>query len=81
MKPDMFKQFPEESKCKKKFYFILFHFSISSRPALGPPYLLSIGCRGLFPGNKESGHEVDHSPQINAEVKNPFPHTPSWLSV
>jgi hypothetical protein len=32
-----------------------FLFSTSSRPALGPPNLLSSGYQGLFPGGKAAG--------------------------
>jgi hypothetical protein len=38
-----------------------FHFSISSRPALG--------YRGSFPGLKQQGREADHSLPTGAEVK------------
>jgi hypothetical protein len=58
-----------------------FHFSMSSRPALGstqPPVQ-------WVPGVKRPGREADHSPPTSAEVKkigsiHPFPHTPSWRS-
>jgi hypothetical protein len=35
----------------------------------GPPYLLSNGYRGLFPGVKQTGSQADHSPSTSAEVK------------
>jgi hypothetical protein len=45
------------------------HFSISSRPALGPT-LLSNGYWGLFsPGVKRPRREADHSLLFSAEVK------------
>jgi hypothetical protein len=49
----------------------IFLFSSTSRPALGPPSLLSNGYRGLLPpGVKRPGREADHSHPSNAEVKN-----------
>jgi hypothetical protein len=53
-----------------------FHFSISSRLALG----------ALSPGVKPQGREADHSPSTNAQVNKTWiytstPHTPSWRSV
>jgi hypothetical protein len=40
----------------------------------GPPNLLSIGYRGLFPLEvKRPGREADHSPPPSAEVKNAWP--------
>jgi hypothetical protein len=46
-----------------------FHFSISSRPALGStqPPIKWVG--GPFPGVKWQGREADHSPPTSAEVK------------
>jgi hypothetical protein len=51
----------------------------------GPSSLLSNGYQGPFPWGKRPRHEVDHSPQPSAEVKNAWsytssPNTPSWLS-
>jgi hypothetical protein len=57
-----------------------FHFSISSRPALGstqPPIKWVRG--GPFQGVKRQGREADHSPPTSAVVKK-LPHTPSWRS-
>jgi hypothetical protein len=47
-----------------------FHFSMSSRPALGPtqpPIQWVPGA--LSPGVKRPGREADHSPPASAEVK------------
>jgi hypothetical protein len=64
----------------------IFHFSVSSRPAMGltqPPIQWVPGA--LSPGVKRPGREADHSPQTSAEVKKTWvytslPHTPSWRS-
>jgi hypothetical protein len=47
-----------------------FHFSTSSRPALGPtqPPIQWIS-EALSPGIKRPGREDDHSPPTSAEVK------------
>jgi hypothetical protein len=64
----------------------IFFSSTVSRPALGPTSLFSTGYRGRFPGGvKWPGHETDHLPPSNAEVKNggaipPLPHMSSWHS-
>jgi hypothetical protein len=63
-----------------------FHFSKSSRPALGftqPPIQQVPGA--LSPGVKRLGREADHSLSTSAEVKKMWiytftPHTPSWRS-
>jgi hypothetical protein len=47
-----------------------FHFSMSSRPAVGPtqpPIQWVSGA--LSPGIKLPGHEADHSPPTSTEVK------------
>jgi hypothetical protein len=47
-----------------------FHFSVSSRPALGftqPP--IKMGTGGSFPGVKRQGREADHSPPTSSAVK------------
>jgi hypothetical protein len=50
----------------------------------GPPSLsCPMGSRTLSPEVKQLGHEADHSPPSNAEVKYggaipPLPHMPSW---
>jgi hypothetical protein len=47
-----------------------FHFSISSRPAVGftqPPTQLVAGA--LYPEVKRPRHEADHSPRTSVEVK------------
>jgi hypothetical protein len=47
-----------------------FLLSMSFRPVLGPPSLLSNGYRGaLFLGLKRSGREAYHSPPTSARVK------------
>jgi hypothetical protein len=52
-----------------------FRFSTSSRPALGPPSLISRGYWKLFPpGVKRQRRESDHSPPTSAEVKK------TWIS-
>jgi hypothetical protein len=58
-----------------------FHFSISSRPALGPsqPTIQSV------PGVKRPRRQANHSSPTSAEVKKtwvyiPTPHTSSWRS-
>jgi hypothetical protein len=64
-----------------------FHFSMSSRPALGPtqPPIQWVQ-RTLSPGVKRPGCEADHLPPTSAEVKkmwvyiHPLPHTSSWRS-
>jgi hypothetical protein len=53
-----------------------FHFSISSRPALGftqPPIQLEPGA--LSPGVKRTGREADHSPPTSAEAKKKWIYT------
>jgi hypothetical protein len=46
------------------------HFSMSSRPALGPPSLIYKLYKGLFlKGVKRPGRKAEHSPPISAEVK------------
>jgi hypothetical protein len=47
-----------------------FHFSVSSRPTLGPtqPPIQWVPA-ALSPGVKQPGTEVDHSPPNSAEVK------------
>jgi hypothetical protein len=45
-----------------------FHFSISSRPALGSTQPPIKWVPGLFPGVKRQGREADHSPPTSAEV-------------
>jgi hypothetical protein len=46
-------------------------FLYVSRPALGPPSLLSNGYRGPFPGAKaRPGRDAGHSPPSGAEVVN-----------
>jgi hypothetical protein len=61
----------------------IFLYSTGSRPALGPPSLVSNGYQALSLAVKWKGHEADHSSLPNAEVKNggaipEFPHTSSW---
>jgi hypothetical protein len=46
-----------------------FHFSISSRPALGSIQPPIKWVPGLFPGIKRQGREADHSPPTTAEIK------------
>jgi hypothetical protein len=47
-----------------------FHFSISSRPAVGPTQPPKKMCTGgSFPGVKRQGREGDQSPPTSAEVK------------
>jgi hypothetical protein len=53
-----------------------FHFSISSKLALGhiqPPIQLVPGT--LFPDVKSQGREADHSPRTNAKVKKTWIYT------
>jgi hypothetical protein len=57
--------------------------SIVSRPALGPTQPLIQWDVGSFPGIKQPGREVDHSPPTSAEVKGVelylhSPNTSSW---
>jgi hypothetical protein len=46
-----------------------FHFSISSKPALGSTQPSIPWVRGLSPRVKQQGREADHSPRTSAEVK------------
>jgi hypothetical protein len=63
-----------------------FHFSTSSRPALGSTQLpIQWVPEDLSPGRKLSGREADNSPLASAEVKKMWiyistPHTLSWCS-
>jgi hypothetical protein len=53
-----------------------FHFSVSSRPALGPPNLLSNSYWGpLSPGVKQKEREADYSPPTSAKAKKSCIHT------
>jgi hypothetical protein len=56
-----------------------FHFSMSSRPALGPtqPPIQWVP-RVLSPGVKQLEREADHSPSTSAEVKK-YVHSPIHL--
>jgi hypothetical protein len=50
------------------------------------PATYTVGHGGCFPKGKWQGHEADHSPTSNAEVKNggailSLPHTSSWHGV
>jgi hypothetical protein len=54
----------------------IFHFSISSRPALGstqPP--IKMGTGGSFPGVKRQEREADHSSPTSAEDKKKWIYT------
>jgi hypothetical protein len=56
-----------------------FHFSISSRPALGstqPPIQWVPGA--LSPGARRQGREADQSPPTSAEVKKPWIYTSTF---
>jgi hypothetical protein len=58
-----------------------FHFSMSSRPALGPTQPPIQRVPGApFPGVKRPGREADHSPPTSAEVKKMwiYTSTPSY---
>jgi hypothetical protein len=61
----------------------IFLYSTSSRPALGPAQPPTQWVPGaLSLGVKQQGRATDHSPPINAEIKNgstvpPLPHTSS----
>jgi hypothetical protein len=63
-----------------------FHFSMSSRLALGPTQPPIQWVSGdLSPWIRRLGREADHSPPTSAEVKeiwsmHPLPHTSLWLS-
>jgi hypothetical protein len=53
-----------------------FLFSTSFRPALGPTQpLIQWVLVALSPGVKQLGHEADHSPPTNAEVKKIYIHS------
>jgi hypothetical protein len=53
-----------------------FHFSMSPRPALGPTHPPIQRVPGaLSPGVKRPGHEADHLPPTNAEVKKTWVYT------
>jgi hypothetical protein len=48
----------------------VFNFSYGPEWLWGLPNFLFLGYQGSFPEVKRPGHEVDHSPQFSAEVKN-----------
>jgi hypothetical protein len=62
-------------------YFSSFHFSISSRPALGSTQPPIKWVPGLFPGVKWQGREADHSPPTSAEVKKMWIYTSTLLYI
>jgi hypothetical protein len=43
---------------------------VASRPALGPPTILSTEYGGLFPRGKAAGREAEHLTPFSAEVRN-----------
>jgi hypothetical protein len=49
----------------------IYRFSTSSKPAPGPtqPPIQWVGVGALLPGEKQTGHEADHSSPTTAEVK------------
>jgi hypothetical protein len=51
------------------------HFSVSSRPSLGPLAPYQWVPRAFSPGVKRQGREADHSPPTNAEVKKTWIYT------